>query len=53
MLLWILIGVAAVALAVYAFWPRRRGVSDKAALDARRRDQGDVENYDNPGFGPL
>ena len=50
-MLWIIIGVVVVALAVFAFWPRARGISDRSVLDHRRRDQGQSENYDNPGFG--
>ena len=51
MLLWIVIGAAVVALAAFAFWPRRKGIVDGDVRRSRRRDQGHAEPYDNPGFG--
>ena len=51
MVVWILIGVAVAALAVFAFWPRRKGVVDGEVRQSRRRDQGLAEPYDNPNIG--
>ena len=51
MVVWIVIAVVVIALAVFAFWPRRRGIVDGEVRSSRRLDQGRVENYDNPRFG--
>lgn len=51
MWIWITLAVVALACGLYAFWPRRRGISDRAALSGRRSAQGTVENYHNPS-GP-
>ena len=51
MLIWIVVALVAVALAAYAFWPRKRGVVDGALRGSRRRDQGQAEPYSNPS-GP-
>ena len=37
---WILAAVVVLALAVYAFWPRNRGIVDGEVRRSRRRDQG-------------
>ncbi|WP_395655909.1 hypothetical protein [Nocardioides sp.] len=51
MVVWIIVGVVVVALAVFAFWPRKRGIVDGEVRQSRRRDQGVVEPYDNPNIG--
>jgi hypothetical protein len=51
MVVWIVVGVVVLALAVFAFWPRKRGIVDGSVRSARRLDQGRAENYDNPGIG--
>jgi uncharacterized iron-regulated membrane protein len=51
MWIWIVLAVVAVAAGLYAFWPRKRGISDRNALGGRRTAQGTVENYNNPS-GP-
>ncbi|MDF1603098.1 hypothetical protein [Nocardioides sp. YIM 152315] len=51
MLLWIIIGIAALAVAGWAFWPRRRGVVDGEVRRSRLADKGSAENYNNPS-GP-
>lgn len=51
MVVWVVIAVVVVALATFAFWPRRRGVVDGEVRAQRRLDQGKAENYDNPGIG--
>jgi hypothetical protein len=49
---WIVVAVVALALAVYAFWPRKRGIVDGEVRRSRRRTQGEVQSYSNPnGFG--
>ncbi|HEY0948847.1 hypothetical protein [Nocardioides sp.] len=50
-MVWIVIGVAALAAAAWAFWPRRRGIVDGDVRGLKRRGQGKVENYNNPS-GP-
>jgi cbb3-type cytochrome oxidase subunit 3 len=37
MLFWILGGLIVLALAVYAFWPHKRGIVDSNVRDAERR----------------
>lgn len=51
MLLWTIIGIAALILAGWAFWPRRRGLADAGVDRARRTVQGRGESYNNPS-GP-
>ena len=51
MLVWIIVGVVVLAVAGWAFWPRRRGVADAEVRGLKRRSQGDVENFNNPS-GP-
>lgn len=51
MWIWIVLAVVAVAAGLYAFWPRKGGISDRRALGGRRTAQGTVENYNNPS-GP-
>ena len=56
MLLWIVVGVVAVAVLAFAFWPRGRGVVDGEVRRSRRRSQGEVQTYSNPSgrsFGPY
>ena len=48
---WIVVAVVVVGLVVYAFWPRRRGVSDRDAVGGLRQAQGKAEPYSNPS-GP-
>lgn len=52
MIVWIVVGIAVVAVGLWAFWPRRRGIVDGQVQSVRSRTQGDVENYDN-SFGPT
>ena len=54
MLFWIVVGVVAVVLVAYAFWPRGRGIVDGDVSSSRRRDRGRAEQFDNrsgPNFG--
>lgn len=44
MWVWIIVGVVVLAAAVYAFWPRRRGVVDSDALALRRNSHGEAED---------
>lgn len=52
MVVWIIVGIAVVALAAFAFWPREKGIRDATVRSAQRRTQGEVEHGDNP-FGPA
>jgi hypothetical protein len=47
-MVWIIAGVVVLALAGFAFWPRRRGVVDSEVRQERRRDQGRIVPYDHP-----
>ena len=51
MLLWIVVGVVAVFVLAFAFWPRRRGVVDGEVRRARRTSRGKAQGYSNPN-GP-
>ena len=48
-MIWIIVSVAAVALAAMAWWPRTRGIVDRRVLRAIRRDQDRAEPYRNHG----
>ena len=37
---WIIIGVCVVAVGVYGFWPRKRGLADRELKQARSRTLG-------------
>jgi hypothetical protein len=41
MVVWIIVGVVVLALAVFAFWPRKRAIT----RDAQNRTEGEVQNY--------
>ena len=41
----IIIGVIVAALAAYAFWPRKRGISDREVRRAESRDDGRRSYY--------
>lgn len=43
----IIIGVAAIALGTWAFWPRGAGVTDGRVLSSRRSTHGGVEGRFN------
>ena len=47
MLIWIVVGVVVVAVGVWAFWPRRRGVAEGEVWDSRAKTIGKVGNYRN------
>ena len=47
---WIVVAVVVLALALYAFWPRKRGIVDRRALRSRAVDQGKAEPYSGPDF---
>lgn len=51
MWIWIVIAAVVITLAVFAFWPRRRGIADGEVRQSRLRDKGNAENYNNPS-GP-
>lgn len=58
MLIWILVAIAALGLAGFAFVPRRRRVvDDRAARRARRRTEGHIEDKmfarRDVGNGPI
>lgn len=44
---WILVGIAVLGIAVWAFWPTRSGVVDGDVRRLRRLDRGRIENYNN------
>ena len=44
MWVWIIIAVAVVALAAWALWPRRGGISDGQVLSSRRSTHGGLES---------
>lgn len=54
MLIWILVGVAVVALGVFAFWPRSRGIADGELGRRRSRTEDSVRRFQNRGnnLGP-
>ncbi len=39
-MIWILIGIVVLALAVFAFWPRKKGVVDNAVVRGKRTTAG-------------
>ncbi|WP_395655908.1 hypothetical protein [Nocardioides sp.] len=57
MIVWIIVGVVVVALAVFAFWPRRRGVQDAAVREGKGSAAARGQNESNrsgPQFnGPV
>jgi hypothetical protein len=50
-MVWIVVAVIVVAIATWAFWPRKRGIADGKALRSRAVDQGKAQPYGNPS-GP-
>ena len=44
MWVWIIVGIVVVALAVWALWPRMKGVSDGHVIDSRRTTHGSIES---------
>ena len=46
MVVWIIVGIAVLGLAVYAFWPHKRGIVDGDVRRSRHRDEGTAELYD-------
>lgn len=54
MWVWILVGVAVLALGVFAFWPRRRGITDGDLGRKRSRTEDQVRRFQNRGnnLGP-
>ena len=44
---WIIIGIAVLGLAGWAFWPSSRGVVDGDVRRLRRHDRARIENYNN------
>lgn len=40
MVIWIVVGLLGVALLVWAFWPRRRGIADEQLRKAGWRQEG-------------
>lgn len=47
MWVWIIVAVVVVAAAVFAFWPRRAGISDAKAYHDRQGSIGESERHDN------
>lgn len=55
MWLYLIIAVAVLALAAFAFWPRKRGIVDADVRSARRTTHGSIEeryNTNAPQFPP-
>lgn len=54
MLVWIIVGVVAVGLALFAFWPRSRGIADGELGRKRSRTEDQVRRFQNRGtnLGP-
>lgn len=44
MWVWIIVAVVVVAAAVFAFWPRHRGVEDGRVIGSRRTTHGGIES---------
>ncbi|MEP9365526.1 hypothetical protein ABLE68_21340 [Nocardioides sp. CN2-186] len=49
MVIWIVVGVVVLALAGWAFFPRRRGVMDGEIERSQRTLEGRAGIYDRPG----
>jgi hypothetical protein len=50
-MVWIVVAAVVLLIAAWAFWPRKRGVVDGAALRSRAVDQGKASTYSQPS-GP-
>jgi hypothetical protein len=48
MWVWIIVAVVVVALAVWAFWPRRRGITDADVRRSLRKTQADLDEFRRP-----